>query len=47
MSGTKGAMNCIISSETTEYEELKAELAKVPAMDGLGTGSACKHNKHL
>ena len=30
---TKGAMNCIISSEITDVEKLKAELAKVPSMD--------------
>lgn len=32
---SKGAMNCIISSETTDVEKLKAELAKVPSMEGL------------
>ncbi|MGF7230780.1 glutamine-hydrolyzing carbamoyl-phosphate synthase small subunit [Arachidicoccus sp.] len=31
----KGAMNCIISSEITDIEELKAKLAKVPEMEGL------------
>lgn len=31
----KGAMNCIISSEILDVEELKKELAKVPSMDGL------------
>jgi len=36
---TKGAMNCIISSETTDVEFLKAELAKVPSMDGLELAS--------
>lgn len=36
---TKGAMNCIISSETTDIEFLKAELAKVPSMDGLELAS--------
>ncbi len=30
----KGAMNCIISSETTDIEELKKQLAKVPNMEG-------------
>lgn len=30
-----GAMNCIISSETEDIEALKAQLAKVPNMDGL------------
>ena len=32
---TKGAMNCIISSEVLDVEELKKQLAKVPSMDGL------------
>lgn len=32
---SKGAMNCIISSETTDVEELKKQLAKVPDMNGL------------
>ncbi len=36
---TKGAMNCIISSETTDVEELKAKLAQVPSMDGLELAS--------
>jgi carbamoyl-phosphate synthase small subunit len=36
---TKGAMNCIISSETTDIEFLKAELAKVPSMGGLELAS--------
>ncbi len=36
---TKGAMNCIISSEITDIEELKKELAKVPSMDGLELAS--------
>jgi len=31
----KGAMNCIISSEITDVDQLKAELAKVPSMEGL------------
>ena len=31
----KGAMNCIISSETTDVQALKAQLEKVPSMDGL------------
>ena len=30
-----GAMNCIISSETTDVQVLKAQLEKVPSMDGL------------
>lgn len=34
-----GAMNCIISSEILDVEQLKAELAKVPSMDGLELAS--------
>src|SRR5690242_15011388 len=36
---TKGAMNCIISSETTDIEVLKKKLADVPNMDGLELAS--------
>lgn len=36
---TKGAMNCIISSETTDLEKLKAQLAAVPSMNGLELAS--------
>lgn len=36
---TKGAMNCIISSETTDIEVLKKKLAEVPDMDGLELAS--------
>jgi len=36
---TKGAMNCIISSEITDVEELKKKLAEVPDMDGLELAS--------
>lgn len=36
---TKGAMNCIISSETTDIEMLKKKLAEVPDMDGLELAS--------
>lgn len=36
---TKGAMNCIISSEIADIEQLKTELAKVPDMDGLELAS--------
>src|SRR5205085_11643846 len=36
---TKGAMNCIISSEILDVEKLKEELAKVPSMDGLELAS--------
>jgi carbamoyl-phosphate synthase small subunit len=35
----KGAMNAIISSETTDIEELKQQLAIVPSMDGLELAS--------
>ncbi len=35
----KGAMNCIISSENTDIEELKKLLAKVPKMEGLELSS--------
>ena len=35
----KGAMNCIISSEEKTIEELTAELAKVPSMEGLELAS--------
>jgi carbamoyl-phosphate synthase small subunit len=42
---TKGAMNCIISSETTDIEFLKAELAKVPSMAGLELASAVSTNE--
>ncbi len=36
---TKGAMNCIISSEIMDVEELKKKLADVPDMDGLELAS--------
>lgn len=36
---TKGAMNCIISSEILDVDKLKAELAKVPSMNGLELAS--------
>jgi carbamoyl-phosphate synthase small subunit len=36
---TKGAMNCIISSETNDVDFLKGELAKVPSMGGLELAS--------
>lgn len=35
----KGAMNCIISSEILDVEQLKAELAKAPCMAGLELAS--------
>ena len=34
-----GAMNCIISSENLDLDHLKAELAKVPSMEGLELSS--------
>ncbi|MDX2049172.1 MAG: glutamine-hydrolyzing carbamoyl-phosphate synthase small subunit [Chitinophagaceae bacterium] len=36
---TKGAMNCIISSETTDINKLSELLKKVPSMDGLELAS--------
>jgi carbamoyl-phosphate synthase small subunit len=36
---TKGAMNCIISSEILDIEVLKKKLAEVPNMDGLELAS--------
>jgi carbamoyl-phosphate synthase small subunit len=36
---TKGAMNCIISSEISDIGQLKASLAKTPSMDGLELAS--------
>jgi len=36
---TMGAMNCIISSEITDIDKLKEELAKCPDMDGLDLAS--------
>src|SRR6201999_2547781 len=35
----KGAMNCVISSETADIEALKAVLKKTPSMDGLELAS--------
>ncbi len=35
----KGAMNAIVSSEIDDIEELKAQLAKVPSMEGLELSS--------
>jgi carbamoyl-phosphate synthase small subunit len=40
-----GAMNCIISSEITDIEELKAQLAKVPSMNGLELASKVSTNE--
>src|SRR3982751_840699 len=42
---TKGAMNCIISSETTDVELLKKQLAAVPDMAGLELASAVSTDK--
>jgi len=36
---SKGAMNCIISSETTDEKALAKQLKKVPSMDGLELAS--------
>jgi carbamoyl-phosphate synthase small subunit len=36
---TKGAMNCIISSEVNDVEQLKKSLEEVPDMDGLELAS--------
>ena len=36
---TKGAMNCIISSEITDIEKLKKKLSEVPDMNGLELAS--------
>lgn len=36
---TRGAMNCIISSEETDVDALKKQLAEVPSMDGLELAS--------
>lgn len=41
----KGAMNCIISSETLEVEVLKRKLAKVPSMVGLELSSKVSTTK--
>ncbi|MEY4628303.1 MAG: glutamine-hydrolyzing carbamoyl-phosphate synthase small subunit [Bacteroidota bacterium] len=41
----KGAMNCIISSENTNVEELKAALSEVPSMDGLELASVVSTNE--
>ena len=46
---TKGAMNCIISSEETDIEKLKVLLKEVPSMDGLELASvvSTKENYEL
>jgi carbamoyl-phosphate synthase small subunit len=41
----KGAMNCVISSETRDVEELKAILKKTPCMDGLELASVVSTEK--
>lgn len=40
-----GAMNCIISSEVNDVEQLKKQLAEVPSMDGLELGSVVSTNE--
>ncbi len=42
---TKGAMNCIISSEELNIEKLKEELKKVPSMNGLELASMVSTSK--
>lgn len=42
---TKGAMNCIISSEITDLASLQHELDKVPDMDGLELASIVSTDK--
>ena len=41
----KGAMNCIISSEVYDINELKAKLANVPSMAGLELASIASTNE--
>jgi carbamoyl-phosphate synthase small subunit len=41
----QGAMNCIISSEVPDVEELKKMLAKVPSMNGLELASQVSTDK--
>lgn len=41
----KGAMNCVISSEITDVNELKAVLTKTPNMDGLELASVVSTEK--
>lgn len=41
----KGAMNCVISSETYDIDVLKAQLAKVPSMEGLELSSRVSTRK--
>lgn len=42
---TKGAMNCIISSENFDVEALKKQLAAAPSMDGLELASKVSTEK--
>ncbi|MEX6691333.1 glutamine-hydrolyzing carbamoyl-phosphate synthase small subunit [Danxiaibacter flavus] len=42
---TKGAMNCIISSDILDVDKLKAQLAEVPDMDGLELASVVSTDK--
>ena len=42
---TKGAMNCIISSEITDVEQLKKKLPEVPNMNGLELASEVSTKK--
>jgi carbamoyl-phosphate synthase small subunit len=42
---TQGAMNCIISSETDNIDDLKVLLAKTPSMDGLELASVVSTEK--
>ncbi|PWT76253.1 MAG: carbamoyl phosphate synthase small subunit [Bacteroidetes bacterium] len=41
----KGAMNCIISTEITDLDQLKTELAKTPSMNGLELASQVSTDK--
>lgn len=41
----KGAMNCVISSEITDQNELRSVLAATPCMDGLELASAVSTDK--
>ncbi|MBI3521258.1 MAG: glutamine-hydrolyzing carbamoyl-phosphate synthase small subunit [Bacteroidetes bacterium] len=41
----KGAMNCIISSDNADIDALKAQLAKVPKMEGLELSSKVSTTK--
>lgn len=41
----KGAMNCVISSEIIDLDELKAVLKKTPSMDGLELASVVSTDK--